>query len=114
MEGADDPKSSSSADLSAKPTAREPVEAERVREPARELVGVSGPGGGGGRRGGGEAPLPAPRLGEPERRLLGDLFAIVAEHAADAAVPIDRARVQEAFVFACEQHAAQRRKSGED
>jgi guanosine-3',5'-bis(diphosphate) 3'-pyrophosphohydrolase len=53
-------------------------------------------------------------LSEPERRLLGDLFAIVSEHAADSAVEIDRARVQDAFVFACEHHAAQRRKSGED
>jgi GTP diphosphokinase / guanosine-3',5'-bis(diphosphate) 3'-diphosphatase len=58
----------------------------------------------------------APRtdLGEPERRLLGDLFAIVSEHAADSAVEIDRERVQEAFAFACRHHAAQRRKSGED
>src|ERR1700691_5257972 len=53
-------------------------------------------------------------LNELERRLLGDLFAIVSEHAADAAVDIDRARVQDAFVFACEHHADQRRKSGED
>jgi guanosine-3',5'-bis(diphosphate) 3'-pyrophosphohydrolase len=53
-------------------------------------------------------------LSEPERRLLGDLFAIVSEHAADSAVEIDRDRVQDAFVFACEHHAAQRRKSGED
>ena len=53
-------------------------------------------------------------LSEPERRLLGDLFAIVSEHAADSAVEIDRGRVQDAFVFACEHHAAQRRKSGED
>ena len=53
-------------------------------------------------------------LSEPERRLLSDLFAIVSEHAADSAVEIDRARVQDAFVFACEHHAAQRRKSGED
>jgi GTP diphosphokinase / guanosine-3',5'-bis(diphosphate) 3'-diphosphatase len=53
-------------------------------------------------------------LSEPQRRLLNDLFAIVSEHAADSAVEIDRARVQEAFVFACEHHAAQRRKSGED
>jgi guanosine-3',5'-bis(diphosphate) 3'-pyrophosphohydrolase len=53
-------------------------------------------------------------LREPERRLLADLFAIVSEHAADSAVEIDRARVQDAFVFACEHHAAQRRKSGED
>src|ERR1700733_15121802 len=49
-----------------------------------------------------------------ERRLLSDLFAIVSEHAADSAVDIDRERVQDAFVFACEHHAAQRRKSGED
>jgi GTP diphosphokinase / guanosine-3',5'-bis(diphosphate) 3'-diphosphatase len=53
-------------------------------------------------------------LNELERRLLGDLFAIISEHAADSAVDIDRARVQDAFVFACEHHAAQRRKSGED
>src|ERR1700690_1435571 len=53
-------------------------------------------------------------LSEPERRLLADLFAIVSEHAADSAVDIDRERVQDAFVFACEHHAAQRRKSGED
>src|SRR6267378_1915945 len=53
-------------------------------------------------------------LSEPERRLLRDLFAIVSEHGADTSVEIDRDRVQEAFVFACEHHAAQRRKSGED
>ncbi len=53
-------------------------------------------------------------LSEPERRLLADLFAIVSEHAADSAVEIDRGRVQDAFVFACEHHSAQRRKSGED
>ncbi len=53
-------------------------------------------------------------LDETQRRLLGDLFAIVSEHAADSAVEIDRGRVQDAFVFACEHHAEQRRKSGED
>jgi guanosine-3',5'-bis(diphosphate) 3'-pyrophosphohydrolase len=53
-------------------------------------------------------------LNELERRLLGDLFAIVSEHSKDSAVEIDRARVQDAFVFACEHHAAQRRMSGED
>src|ERR1700710_2984660 len=53
-------------------------------------------------------------LSEPERRLLADLFAIVSEHAAVSAVDSDRARVQDAFVFACEHHADQRRKSGED
>jgi GTP pyrophosphokinase len=61
-----------------------------------------------------EEPAPRLDLNELERRLLGDLFAIVSEHAADSAVEIDRARVQDAFVFACEHHAAQRRKSGED
>jgi guanosine-3',5'-bis(diphosphate) 3'-pyrophosphohydrolase len=53
-------------------------------------------------------------LSEFERRLLDDLFAIVSEHAHDVAVEIDRERVEDAFVFACEHHAAQRRKSGED
>jgi len=53
-------------------------------------------------------------LNEFERRLLDDLFAIVSEHAEDSAVEIDRARVGDAFVFACEHHADQRRKSGED
>jgi len=70
-----------------------------------------------------EAPAPAPEAAEAqlpadlsvsERRLLSDLFAIVSEHAADSSVEIDRGRVQDAFVFACEHHAAQRRKSGED
>jgi len=57
------------------------------------------------------APVPVD-LSVSERRLLSDLFAIVSEHAADSAIDIDRARVQDAFVFACEHHAAQRRKSG--
>jgi GTP pyrophosphokinase len=61
-----------------------------------------------------ERPASRLRLNDAERRLLSDLFAIVSEHAADSAVEIDRARVQDAFVFACEHHAAQRRKSGED
>ncbi len=59
--------------------------------------------------------MPQPAgLSASERRLLSDLFAIVSEHAADSAVNIDRARVQDAFVFACEHHAEQRRKSGEE
>jgi len=53
-------------------------------------------------------------LSASEQRLLADLFAIVEEHAPEAALPIDRGRVEEAFVFACEHHADQRRKSGED
>ncbi|HUB73060.1 MAG TPA: bifunctional (p)ppGpp synthetase/guanosine-3',5'-bis(diphosphate) 3'-pyrophosphohydrolase [Solirubrobacteraceae bacterium] len=59
-------------------------------------------------------PAPPLALDASERRLLDDLFAIVSEHASDSAVEIDRARVQEAFVFACEHHADQRRRSGED
>ncbi len=55
-----------------------------------------------------------PELNASERELLGDLFAIVEEHAADSVVQIDRSRVEDAFVFACEHHADQRRKSGED
>ncbi len=58
--------------------------------------------------------VPRLDLNELERRRLGDLFAIVSEHAADSAVEIDRERVRDAFVFACGHHAAQRRKSGED
>jgi GTP pyrophosphokinase len=37
-------------------------------------------------------------LTETERRLLGDLFAIVEEHAHESAAAIDRGRVEEAFV----------------
>src|SRR5215210_5876158 len=49
-----------------------------------------------------------------ERELLADLFAIVEEHADEVARPVDRRRVIEAFVFACDHHADQRRQSGED
>ena len=57
---------------------------------------------------------PAGDLSAAEQELLGDLFAIVEEHADQSAVEIDRDRVREAFVFACEKHADQRRRSGED
>ena len=49
-----------------------------------------------------------------ERELLGDLFAIVEEHADEVAQNVDRDAVVRAFVFACEHHADQRRQSGED
>ncbi len=75
-------------------------------EPTRDPVGVEVR-----RR---QAPASGAGLSEPQRRMLGDLFAIVSEHADDAAVEIDRERVQDAFAFACQHHAAQRRKSGED
>src|SRR5204862_6473742 len=45
---------------------------------------------------------------------LSDVFAIVEEHADASAVQIDRKKVEQAFVFACEHHADQRRLSGED
>jgi GTP diphosphokinase / guanosine-3',5'-bis(diphosphate) 3'-diphosphatase len=53
-------------------------------------------------------------LSEFQRQLLGDLFAIVEEHADQAAAPIDRERVKQAFVYACAHHADQRRLSGEE
>src|SRR4051812_15279997 len=59
-------------------------------------------------------PAVRPNLTDAEQRLLGDLFAIVEEHAEDSVVQIDKARVEDAFVFSCEHHADQRRKSGED
>jgi guanosine-3',5'-bis(diphosphate) 3'-pyrophosphohydrolase len=46
--------------------------------------------------------------------MLSDLFALISEHATEPTVQIDHERVQDAFVFACEHHANQRRKSGED
>jgi guanosine-3',5'-bis(diphosphate) 3'-pyrophosphohydrolase len=49
-----------------------------------------------------------------ERELLADLFAIVSEHADEVAEPVDRDAVLNAFLFACEHHADQRRQSGED
>jgi len=49
-----------------------------------------------------------------QREMLADLFAIVEEHAEQTAVPIDRRRVEDAFVYACVHHADQRRKSGEE
>jgi (p)ppGpp synthase/HD superfamily hydrolase len=49
-----------------------------------------------------------------ERELLADLFAIVSEHADEVAESVDRERVVQAFTFACEHHADQRRRSGEE
>ena len=62
----------------------------------------------------GQAPETPGDLTRLERDLLADLFAIVEEHADEVAEPIDRDRVIQAFVFACEHHADQRRVSGED
>ncbi len=60
------------------------------------------------------APVRRSGLTDTERELLGDLFAIVEEHAAESTLEIDRDKVERAFVYACEHHADQRRKSGEE
>src|SRR5215218_4659336 len=79
----------------APPSERLPV--DRVEHPEAHAVAVA-----------------RPEFTETEQRLLADLFAIVEEHADDSAVEIDRARVEDAFLFACEHHADQRRRSGEE
>jgi GTP pyrophosphokinase len=55
-----------------------------------------------------------PELTAAEQRLLGDLLAIVEEHADHTAVPVDRDQLEQAFIYACAHHADQRRRSGED
>ncbi|MCL6441014.1 MAG: HD domain-containing protein, partial [Thermoleophilum sp.] len=57
---------------------------------------------------------PVDRLTAEQRTLLGDLLAVVEEHADEAARPVDQELVERAFVFACERHAGQRRASGEE
>jgi GTP pyrophosphokinase len=49
-----------------------------------------------------------------QRALLGDLFAVISEHKAELAEPIQRDEIERAFAFACESHEGQERKSGED
>jgi GTP pyrophosphokinase len=53
-------------------------------------------------------------LDADQRALLGDLLAVVAEHASDAEEALERESIERAFAFACERHADQRRRSGED
>jgi guanosine-3',5'-bis(diphosphate) 3'-pyrophosphohydrolase len=53
-------------------------------------------------------------LTESDLGLLSDLLAIIEEHADQAAVVVDRDRVERAFVYACDKHSDQRRRSGED
>ncbi len=53
-------------------------------------------------------------LTERERELLGDLLAVIAEHEPGDGSIIDRETVERAFAFACERHADQRRRSGEE
>src|SRR5436309_946827 len=53
----------------------------------------------------------ASQLSEAEQGLLADLSAVIEEH--DEKGHINRDAVEHAFVFACERHADQRRRSGE-
>src|SRR5262249_10518330 len=53
-------------------------------------------------------------LTKDQRALLGDLFSVIEEHKAALAQPTDREEIERAFAFACESHAGQERKSGED
>ncbi len=61
----------------------------------------------------GSADGATPELTKLESGLLGDLFAVIEEHQ-DMAARVDRELVKRAFVFACERHADQRRRSGEE
>ena len=60
------------------------------------------------------AEQPTIELDQFERNLLGDLLAVIEEHENPANPRIERGPVERAFVFACERHADQRRRSGED
>ncbi len=53
-------------------------------------------------------------LAEDERALLGDLLAVIEEHTVDGSRQLDAKQVERAFAFACERHADQRRRTGED
>src|SRR3954453_15432616 len=55
--------------------------------------------------GGNGAPAGTIELNRFGRALLGDLFAVIEEHAGDAVGQIDRAQVEHAFIFSCERHA---------
>ncbi len=56
----------------------------------------------------------AQELTAEDRALLGDLLAVIAEHSIDGAREADPEAVERAFTFACERHADQRRRTGED
>ncbi|TML38154.1 MAG: bifunctional (p)ppGpp synthetase/guanosine-3',5'-bis(diphosphate) 3'-pyrophosphohydrolase [Actinobacteria bacterium] len=82
-------------------TRRKPAKVDFARRPVDEAAGST-------------AGTKTVELNEFERGLLGDLFAVIEEHDSPARGHIDRDQVERAFVFACERHADQRRKSGED
>ena len=59
------------------------------------------------------APAQAP-LSDAERDALSELFAVIAEREPRSALPIDKAKIIEAYRFAGHQHRDQRRRSGEE
>jgi guanosine-3',5'-bis(diphosphate) 3'-pyrophosphohydrolase len=79
---------------------------------------ATAPGGAAGPQGGGvsgpTAQAAVAELTEFQQGLLSDLFAVVEEHADEAAVAVDRDAVGRAFVYACQHHADQFRRSGEE
>src|SRR5690606_32110749 len=87
------------------------------RDPGKEILDERA----GHERLGADAPgaKPAPldeftrELTDAERVLLGDLFAVISEHADQESEQLDREMVEKAFAFACARHADQRRRSGE-
>jgi guanosine-3',5'-bis(diphosphate) 3'-pyrophosphohydrolase len=54
------------------------------------------------------------QLSPAHRALLGDLLAVVEEHSSQTSELVDRELLERALAFACERHADQRRRSGED
>ncbi len=84
---------------------------EVANEDGHERVGITA-------TNGGVPPAPADEatkeLSGHERELLGDLFAVVEEHTTPGAEGLDRSAVERAFAFACERHADQKRRSGEE
>jgi GTP diphosphokinase / guanosine-3',5'-bis(diphosphate) 3'-diphosphatase len=66
------------------------------------------------KNGGRQAGAATAKLDKLEQNLLGDLLAVIEEHEVSETPRIDRGLVERAFVFACERHADQRRRSGED
>jgi GTP pyrophosphokinase len=85
-----------------------------VAERGFEHRPVDGAGEAGNGSGPGAVKATAGELTEDQAVLLGDLLAVIEEHADGVAEEIDRQLVEQAFAFACERHAAQRRASGED
>ena len=56
----------------------------------------------------------AQELADDERALLGHLLAVIEEHSVEGSRQIDAEATERAFAFACERHADQRRRTGED